>query len=336
MKFFTFFSLFGILFLFLKFFNLSVSSFEVFGWIDATSEMACHHQPPYDGKTMTIPLKFFFGLSAATASLFFLIFCMFSLLCLCLNEEEYGQELSFSAMKFVVEVMILFALFDPITSAQLLLRDCLSGYIMATSTLVLYAVVVTAFLLLLVCCFHKKGLLYKNWPCSISSIIICGFFHGLQVTAGLFSFTSFFAIPSTEALTDVKYGIMVLSFIFCFSSWIKGTVTRLSIFHYLIQKRDDYHCERCCIDIISSLVNISTSSIILYMLKSNGFLEQQVIHSATFVSLVIVLVIGIIQSLTNYFLCIGSVPDFETVENEKASELIRLADDDDNNEDTLQ
>lgn len=326
MKFYTVFSIFGIFFLFSKFFDIIVSLFDVLEWITAVTKGNClFYNDTIDSNVMNVLSWIFFAISLVVTLTFLWSFCCFSFLCLCVDEDECGYSFSTECLKVFVEISILTALINPLSHIKLLVRDCLAGYVMVGSSLLIYSIAVMVFIGMLSYWFNNKGQLFQRPLCAFLLAVTCGCFQLFQLAACLFSFALFFTFPLQSDTFNMKYGLLGLVIVTTFSAWVKGALTRSSVYNYLLQKRVQYQCEKLCIDVTTGLINVFASASLLLIL-SKYLSDINLLHRITFAALVLSIITGAIQSLCNYFFWIVSVPKYRPLEHVEANgeELIQM------------
>ena len=328
MKFYSLFSIFGIFFLFCKFFDVIISSFDVFDWITAviSKDVCSFSNKTVDASAMNILTWVFFAISLVIIFIFLWSFCCSSLLCLCVDENECGYSVSPSSIKLFVEISILAALFNPVSHIKLLLRDCLPGYAMVASSLLVYFVTVMAFIGIFAYWFNNKGELFRQKGCVMLLIVVCGSFQLFQVAACLFAFASFFSFPLHPNFTNIKYGLLALTILTSFSLWVKGTIIRFSMYNFLLRSRDEFYCEKCCIDLVANLINLFTSGSLMFIMIKY-LTNLSILHHITFILLIFAVAISAAQSMINSFFCVKTAPKYQFVEDtgyDNREELVKM------------
>lgn len=322
MRFYTIFSIYGLAFIFAKFCDISISSFDVFDLmplLEFEGNTSCSLYAPEDSH---ITSWVFYSLSILITFIFLLFFCTCNLVCLCLDDDECGQSLNTSKMKALAELSIYFVVFNPVSHINLLLSSCIAGYVMISVSILVYFVTVNILVTMFAQCFHVR----KASSCAFQGILVTFFLvflHTVQISACFFSLAVYYTFPEELDLTNARYSFSALVALIFFSTFLKGTTNRLSLYTYLFKRRDHFFCERCCIDAVATFIHIFSSVFMILTILRYYFDSGFFIHYLTLVLLLAAVVGSLGMSLFNFYVCFSDKPESYLLADD-GEELIRL------------
>uniref|UniRef100_A0A1X7UHP4 Uncharacterized protein n=1 Tax=Amphimedon queenslandica TaxID=400682 RepID=A0A1X7UHP4_AMPQE len=322
MRFYTIFSIYGLTFICAKFFDISISSFDVFDLmplLEFEGNSTCSLYGPEDSNVTS---WIFYCFSILITFIFLLFFCTCNLVCICLDDDECGQSLSSSKMKALAELSIYFVFFNPISHVNLLLNTCFAGYVMVSISIIAYFVTVNILVTMFAQCFHVR----KASSCGLRGIFLTFFLvflHTVQISACFFSLAVFYTFPENPDLTNARYSFSALVALIFFSTFLKGTTNRLSLYTFLFRRRDHFFCERCCIDAVATFIHIFSSVFMVLTILRYYFNSGVLLHFLTLVLLLAAILGSLVMSLFNFYVCFTDKPDSYLL-GDDGEELIRL------------
>lgn len=233
-------------------------------------------------------------------------------------------------LKILLEVSILVSLFGPITNVNLLLRDCLAGYLTIFLSLSFYsiAVVVTS-----VTTEWGFGAFRLRYICPMLTFSFVTLSKAVQIVACTSSFALYFLMSSSHRTLTYTYLLFVV--VQLVSMWISNIINRWKFYHFFFRKIEQlHHCCSCTvwsrlskptlclrlIDITVSLLNI-LSCIVLISLTLAYIERDRNLFFIALVSLCISILVSLYQ-LPWKHCCIPEEDDYDEYDSDEKEAII--------------
>lgn len=329
MRCYTIFSIYGMIFICAKFFDVFVSSVDIFDLmtiLPGAGGNCSRSQRPLTAET-NISSWVFYSASLFITLVFILFFCNCNLICLCIDEDECSQSLGTTKLKILVEISIYAAMFNPVSLVHLLLRDCMFGYILVGLSLLVYSLAVTLFVALFAHSFRVRKQLPQT--CQWKAVVLMALLillQSVQMATCLFGMAVSYSFPDKIEFTNARYSFLALVALIIFSVFVKGIMNRLSLYPFLFKKRDHFFCERCCIDAVATFVNIFSAVFMTVTIVKYYWSSGTTLHYITLVLLLLSIIGSVIMCFFNCYCSLSDRPDNQTTHlvGDDGEELMRI------------
>ena len=321
---------FGLVFLIVKLVDVTISSSDVFGWITKIDNN-CDLSNETGVIISKDPLTWvFFLISLVITAVFLIVFCS-SCICSCciFKDRHYNITFGLATLKLFLEISIIAAFLDPVSNVNLLLRDCLAGYLMFGIQITIYSLGVFVTVAVVELGFRHKNQSPK-WKCIHTMInILVTICQSIQVIACLFAFCIFFGFAIKIDNSTIKYGYLAITIVVSVFVWIKNTIERLSFYLFLVKR--DIKKKLCCFPNFLTAINLICYIILISLISTYFNSNKDTLFIISLSFLVISAAINIYHFLCNYFCCcvcqeqiINCLCDIE--EEEEEEQLLRISD----------
>lgn len=339
MKFYSIFAVYGLTFICVKFFDISLASIDHFDLLTfIPGDVGANCSSPFPLTSSAVFINWiFFSLSLLVTLIFILFFCTCSCVCLCIDEYECGHNLNMTTLKVLVEISIYAVLFNPNTQVNLLLRNCLFGYICVAVSFILYSLAIVVFLAMFDRTVKRQSS-HPSHKCR-EIVLICLMvpLQSVQLATTVFAITVSYSFPNTLDFTNIRYSFVALVGLFFFSVLVKGIGNRLSLYSYLSKRRDHFFCERCCIDAVATFVGIFSAVfmiISIYKYYWNTNTTRSTLFDITLILLLLSITFSVVLSFYNYYFSLADSPNTDGslyIKEDDGEELMSIEDEDDDN-----
>ena len=293
---------FGLAFLIVKLVGVAVSLFDVFGWI-TTIDNNCHLSNETGVIISNDPLTWvFFGISLLITAVFLIVFCS-SCICSCciFKDRDYNITFGLATLKLFLEISIIAAFLDPVSNVNILLRDCLAGYLMFGIQITIYSLGVFVTVAVVELGFRHKNQSPK-WKCIHTMInILVTICHSTQLIACIFAFSIFFGFAIKLENSAIKYGYLAITIVVSVFVWIKNTIERLSFYLFLV--KGDNKKKLCYFPNFFATINFISYIILIILISTYFNSNKDTLFIVSLIFLTISAVINICHFLCNCLCC---------------------------------
>lgn len=256
--------IFGIAFLIPSVFEVVISVIDTFDWITFIEPSCNLTTSSADNETVSNILNFISIGTLSWSILTTIVFILVFLVGCCMHIR------SKTMLKVLLEISILMTLVGPVSKSSLLLRDCLTGYLIIFLSLLFYsmAIIITAVTTEISDQSLDWKVLYQ-----VSLFVVLTACKAVQILSVVSTFGVFLLISAN--LSALKYSYFILVIMKLVSMWISNVINRSKYYHLFFTKTFRRHqCIRCypvlrsmfCVritDIIVSILNIICCIILL-------------------------------------------------------------------------
>ena len=324
---------FGLAFFIVKLVDVTISSSDVFGWI-TTIDNSCNLSNETGLIISKDPLTWvFFGISVLIIVVFLVVFCSSCVCSCCISKDrDYNTTFGLATLKLFLEIAIIAAFFDPVSNVNLLLRDCLAGYLMVSIQITVYFLAVFVTVAVVELGFRHKNQSPK-WKCIHTMMnIIVTICQSTQVIGCVFGFTMFFEFVIKMDNNAIKYGYLAVTIVVSLFVWIKNTIERLSFYLFLV-KRDNKK-RLCYFPNFLTTINFICYIILISLIAKYFNSNKKTLFIISLIFLAISAAINIFHFLCNCFCCCVCQKQINDclfdVEEEEEEQLLRIDDNIDN------